>query len=207
MYMKNFSDLIYVNPNALDEKVCNEIIERFKKDERKRQGVTTSGEVDLTYKKSIDLAITKMDGWKDIDDILFNSLNKDLEKYTNKLKTIIDIPLWNIRNMKDDGYNVKEYKPGDYYNWHVDSLSYSNGWTRVVACIWYLNKVEEGGETKFASGNKVTPSTGKLILFPATWNFPHRGTSPIKGNKYIITSFILTKDDGIANLNFDSLSK
>ena len=205
--MKTFSELIYVNPNALDEEVCNTIIERFKKDKRKMQGITSSGKVELKYKKSIDLAITGIDGWQDIDAILYNSLNENVVKYATKLKNIIDIPLWNMRTMQDDGYNVKEYKPGDYYNWHVDSLTYNDGWTRVIACIWYLNKVEEGGETKFASGNKVTPSTGKLILFPSTWNFPHKGTSPIKGNKYIITSFLLTKGDGMSNLNFDRPNK
>ena len=83
----------------------------------------------------------------------------------------------------------------DYYNWHIDCQTYQNGWTRTVACIWYLNAVEEGGETEFAFGHKVVPSAGKLILFPATWNFPHRGLSPIKGNKYIITSFVLTNEE------------
>tara|TARA_B100000902_G_scaffold399411_1_gene470114 strand:- start:2137 stop:2754 length:618 start_codon:yes stop_codon:yes gene_type:complete len=205
--MKTLSELIYVNPNALDEEVCNTIIERFKKDKRKMQGITSSGKVELKYKKSIDLAITGIDGWQDIDAILYNSLNENVVKYATKLKNIIDIPLWNMRTMQDDGYNVKEYKPGDYYNWHVDSLTYNDGWTRVIACIWYLNKVEKGGETKFVSGNKVTPSTGKLILFPSTWNFPHKGTSPIKGNKYIITSFLLTKGEGMSKLNFDLPNK
>ena len=111
----------------------------------------------------------------------------------DKLEKIINIPLWSNK-IKDDGYNVKEYQPGDYYNWHVDAFTHADGWTRTIACIWYLNQVEEGGETEFALGHKVIPSKGKLILFPSTWNFPHRGLSPIKGNKYIITSFLMTND-------------
>ena len=192
--MKNFQDLIYENNNALSPDVCDEIILRFKRDERKAPGITTSGEVRPDLKKSVDLNISVIEEWKDIDQILFESLKRDINKYRDKMEKIINIPLWSNK-IKDDGYNVKEYKPGDYYNWHVDAYTHNDGWTRTIACIWYLNEVEEGGETEFAFGYKVTPETGKLILFPATWNFPHRGLSPIKGNKYIITSFVSTNEE------------
>jgi len=44
--MKTFDDLIHVNPNALSKKVCKDIIKRFKKDDRKKQGAT---KVDTKY--------------------------------------------------------------------------------------------------------------------------------------------------------------
>ena len=192
--LQSFTDLIYENNKALSADVSDEIILRFKRDERKAPGITTSGEIRTDIKKSIDLNISVIEEWKDIDKILFESLKKDIDRYREKMEKIIDIPLWSNK-IKDDGYNVKEYKPGDYYNWHIDCQTYQSGWTRTVACIWYLNAVEEGGETEFAFGHKVVPNAGKLILFPATWNFPHRGLSPIKGNKYIITSFVLTNEE------------
>ena len=191
--MKNFQDLIYENDNALSPDVCDEIILRFKRDERKAPGITTSGEVRPDLKKSVDLNISVIEEWKDIDQILFESLKRDINKYRDKMEKIINIPLWSNK-IKDDGYNVKEYKPGDYYNWHVDAYTHNDGWTRTIACIWYLNEVEEGGETEFLFGKKIVPSKGKLLLFPSTWNYPHRGLSPIKGNKYIITSFLMTTD-------------
>jgi len=194
--MKDFTDLIYENNNSLSPEVCKEIIIRFKRDERKRPGVTGSGEVMPDVKKSTDLNISVLEEWKDIDQILFKTLTNEIKKYTDVIEKIIDLPittnLWS-KNTKDNGYNVKEYKPGDYYNWHIDAFTYKDGWSRAIACIWYLDTVEEGGETEFNCGYKVIPSPGKLIIFPSTWTYPHRGLSPIKGEKHIITSFILTQ--------------
>ena len=191
--MKNFKDLIYERHNALDQKTCDDIIQRFRHDDRKAPGITTSGEVMPELKKSMDLAISDLDEWEDIDRTLFESLAENLEEYSKQILEIIGNPLWSSE-IKDTGYNIKRYRQNDYYNWHVDCQTYIEGWTRTIAGIWYLNEVEEGGETEFAFGHKVVPEIGKLILFPATWNFPHRGLSPIKGNKYIITSFVLTNE-------------
>ena len=191
--LQSFKDLIHEKNNALSPDVCDEIILRFKRDERKAPGITTSGEILLDVKKSLDLNISVINEWKDIDQMLFDSLKIEIDEYSTKLQKFLDIPFWSNK-IKDDGYNVKEYKPGDYYNWHVDAFTHADGWTRTIACIWYLNEVEEGGETEFGFGHKVVPSKGKLILFPSTWNFPHRGLSPIKGNKYIITSFLMSND-------------
>jgi hypothetical protein len=192
--LQSFSDLIYENNHALTTETCEEIIQRFRHDDRKAPGITTSGEVMPELKKSMDLLISDLDEWEGIDQTLYQSLAENLEKYSKQTTEITGQPLWSSK-IQDSGYNVKRYRPDDYYNWHVDCQTYQNGWTRTVACIWYLNAVEEGGETEFAFGHKVVPSTGKLILFPATWNFPHRGLSPIKGNKYIITSFVLTNEE------------
>jgi len=192
--LQSFSDLIYENNHALTTETCEEIIQRFRHDDRKAPGITTSGEVMPELKKSMDLGISDLDEWEGIDQTLYQSLAENLEKYSKQTTKITGQPLWSS-NIQDSGYNVKRYRPDDYYNWHIDCQTYQNGWTRTVACIWYLNAVEEGGETEFAFGHKVVPSTGKLILFPATWNFPHRGLSPTKGNKYIITSFVLTNEE------------
>ena len=192
--LQSFSDLIYENNHALTTETCEEIIQRFRHDDRKAPGITTSGKVMPELKKSMDLGISDLDEWEGIDQTLYQSLAENLEKYSKQTTEITGQPLWSSK-IQDSGYNVKRYRPDDYYNWHVDCQTYQNGWTRTVACIWYLNAVEEGGETEFAFGHKVVPSTGKLILFPATWNFPHRGLSPTKGNKYIITSFVLTNEE------------
>ena len=191
--MKDFKDLIYEMHDALDPQTCDDIIQRFRHDDRKAPGITTSGKVIPELKKSMDLAISDLDEWEDIDRTLFKSLAENLEEYSKRILEIIGNPLWSSE-IKDTGYNIKRYRQNDYYNWHVDCQTYIEGWTRTIAGIWYLNEVEEGGETEFAFGHKVVPEIGKLILFPATWNFPHRGLSPIKGNKYIITSFVLTNE-------------
>ena len=60
---------------------------------------------------------------------------------------------------------------------------------RVITYLWYLNSIDEGGETEFWNSYKIKPQAGKLIMFPATWCFQHRGIVPISDNKYIITGW------------------
>jgi hypothetical protein len=55
--------------------------------------------------------------------------------------------------------------------------------------MWYLNDVEEGGETEFFGNYKIKPETGKFVLFPATWTYPHAALVPRSGDKYIITGW------------------
>ena len=111
--MNNFNDLIYENPHSLTKDVCEEIINRFEKDDRKGEGITTSGKVQTELKKSLDLTITGLNEWKDLDGVLFKSANDALNVYTNKIEKESTIPLWS-GELKDNGYTVKKYEPGDY---------------------------------------------------------------------------------------------
>ena len=194
--MKDFNDFVYVNPHALSKEVCENIIERWENDDRKMPGKTSMGEVNKELKKSTDLPISNLDEWKDIDDILFKSANDNLQKYVDRMidmsKSYPPLVCFNTSNVTDSGYNVKKYEPGDYFNWHVDCQA-SEGWVRSIAYIWYLNDIEDG-ETEFKSGRKILPETGKLLMFPASWTYPHRGISPKNGNKYIVTSFLSTNE-------------
>ena len=61
---------------------------------------------------------------------------------------------------------------------------------RVITYLWYLNDVDEGGETEFCGDLKIKPTAGKLIFFPASWCYPHKGIMPLSNNKYIITGWI-----------------
>ena len=88
----------------------------------------------------------------------------------------------------DHGYNVKAYEPGGYFHWHDDFVIDRES-PRMIAMLFYLNDVD-GGETEFISGKKIIPSTGKLVMFPSTWNYIHRGVTPNKGKKYIISAYL-----------------
>ena len=65
---------------------------------------------------------------------------------------------------------------------------------RVLTYLFYLNDVDEGGETEFYGGDiKIKPKQGKMILFPSSWTYPHSGKMPVSSNKYIITGWIYNK--------------
>ena len=61
---------------------------------------------------------------------------------------------------------------------------------RHITFIWYLNDVNDGGETAFDGIYKIRPKSGKLVLFPASWTYPHCGKMPLSSDKYIITGWI-----------------
>ena len=65
----NIDDLIYVMQNQLDKDFCEHVIEKFKKDEDKYQGLIGRG-LDLNVKQSMDLTISDRDDWKEEDEVL-----------------------------------------------------------------------------------------------------------------------------------------
>jgi hypothetical protein len=84
---------------------------------------------------------------------------------------------------------------GQQYNWHSDfvhpKLDGLGGGMRILTCILYLNDMEDdaGGCTEFTCGRIVKPKKGKVLIFPSTIQYLHRGTIVKKGSKYIITTF------------------
>ena len=96
---------------------------------------------------------------------------------------------------QDFGYQIQKYKKneGRYIFHSDDEITYDekNGQIgyRTVTFIFYLNDVEEGGETTFPEF-QVKPKKGSLLLFPATWNYIHSANIPKSSDKYIITGWI-----------------
>ena len=89
------------------------------------------------------------------------------------------------------GIVLSKTDPGQYYNWHVDSVFGDSAVHRVLTCILYFNDMDEdaGGCTEFSNGRSVRPEKGKVLIFPATPQYLHRGATVNKGSKYVITTF------------------
>lgn len=179
-------EFIYEIENVLPKDVCEQIIERFKNDNTKHPSkVGPEGRLDANIRKSTTLMISGAEQWKDIDDILYKALTKSFKEYSEYIKHYVDV--YNvIENISDEGYTINEMKVGEYYNWHVDDMIKS-GQRRLFSCVLYLNTLEEdqGGCTEFWCGKKVRPKQGKVLLFPSSWTYLHRG-APVKnsGVKY-----------------------
>ena len=179
-----FSNFIYIERGALPKSFCDNVIEKFEQDDRKRQGQVGSG-VHLEIKRSSDLSITELEDWKSYDQAFFRCLNTQLKKYIRFLpeEYVKYRALNELGN--DTGYQIQRTQPGDYYIWHHDQTK-----SRLVTFIWYLNDVKDGGYTEFIDGTRIQPEAGKLIIFPATWDFLHRGVSPKTETKYLCTGWV-----------------
>lgn len=180
----DFSNFIYTERNALPKSFCNNVIEKFEQDDRKRQGQVGDG-VCLEIKRSSDLSISKLDDWESYDQAFYKSLNIGLKRYNNFIpeEYIKNKALSELGN--DTGYQIQRTQPGDYYIWHHDQTT-----TRLLTFIWYLNDIKDGGYTEFIDGTRIQPEAGKLVMFPATWDFLHRGVSPKTETKYLCTGWV-----------------
>jgi hypothetical protein len=85
---------------------------------------------------------------------------------------------------------IKQYNSDskDQMLMHYDSSGKTTN--RALAMIWYLNDVEQGGETVFPSYHyEVKAQKGNCLVFPAYWNYPHLARKPVSGDKYTLNSF------------------
>ncbi len=93
--------------------------------------------------------------------------------------------------------NIQKYEKnvGGYPHWHSEQFpqaGHNEALHRVVLYMFYLNDVEEGGETEFFYQNrKLTPKRGTMVIAPAGFTHSHRGNMPTSGDKYIATSWIM----------------
>ena len=185
---------IYQMRGELDKAFCSHVIDKFEKDSDKYQGFVGSNingrMVNLDIKQSLDLKITHNANWEEENKIFYNSFKSSLNKYCDHLSdNMKDIPILYGNAFYDTGYQVQKTSPGGFYTWHHDFASEAEGY-RVITVIWYLNDVIEEGYTEFMDGTRVQPELGKVLLFPSTWNFVHRGFPPKSENKYICTGWL-----------------
>ena len=93
--------------------------------------------------------------------------------------------------------NIQRYEKGQggYPHWHSEQYPQSNSTEalhRVALYMFYLNDVDEGGETEFYyQGRALKPSKGSMVIAPAGFTHSHRGNIPISHHKYIATSWVM----------------
>lgn len=99
-------------------------------------------------------------------------------------------------NFRLEEFRLKKYTAGtdDSFEWHVDVGNYQSA-ERFMVCMYYLNDVQEGGETMFDwdcndnIASMVKPEEGHAIMFPSLWTHPHKANKPISNDKYILSTY------------------
>jgi hypothetical protein len=190
--------LIFQLQYSIPDTLCDDIIIMYELENSKYPGVTLGG-VNKDIKDTTDFIIPKNDNkWKRIEKFLYEELSNGLKKYLIYLNenifsnTTIKYDFFDKQDLQVETFMIQKYdmKKGKYLYHHDFSSDNNSTRHRVITYIWYLNDIFEGGETEFWGGTyNVRPETGKLLLFPAQWSFPHRGKTPQSDNKYIITGW------------------
>jgi predicted 2-oxoglutarate/Fe(II)-dependent dioxygenase YbiX len=178
---------IFEKTAALPDFLCEKMIERFEAQQAEQyQGRAGSAQqANESLKKTTDLVVSGKPHWQDVDNNLFRSLALALQEFRAQFPYFA-----NMQRFQDQGYNLQRYQAGEYYHWHVDADHMALAARQLVA-LWYLNDVEEGGETEFLyQQTSIRPKQGTLVLFPPFWTHEHRAKTVAKGVKYIATTWI-----------------
>jgi prolyl 4-hydroxylase len=178
------NDLIKVYDNVLSKDVCDSLISFFENNSDKQEKIDDSKcpsftQINFTENHKID---------KKTEELHKNVILKVLE-YKKKYYEYIDSRCFPENNSFEQ-FRIKKYKNNgkDLFDTHVDVKDYSSA-RRYLSFLFYLNDVDEGGETIF-EGMKISPKCGRMIVFPPLWMYPHKGCIPKSNSKYIMSTYL-----------------
>lgn len=179
--MKNY---ITLYENTFSSEDCNNLIKKFE---------------DNSSLHELE-SITSSDGWH----MQFNQVklanHKAFEEENKKLRALfleaigaykkehgIETYQW-PQQFNLEPIRMKRYLPNtdERFDEHVEVTNLETARRFLVALI-YLNDDFTGGETDFPQFKMVKPKQGNMVLFPAMWNWLHKGY-PVQGDnpKYIV---------------------
>ena len=190
----SLQDFIYVKDDVMDKDFCSHLITKFEKDiEHQYKGITAGG-LRSDIKDTTDLKVSGLKHWDDEDEKIRKVVEKSMCQYIGHVEKYFmgyfDLPDFHEAEYSDRGYQIQKYNPGGGYTWHHDFLVSPAVGSRMFTFIFYLNDVTIDGYTEFADGTRVRPKAGRVLWFPATWTYVHRGYPPKDAVKYILTGWI-----------------
>lgn len=182
--MDNLLDLIRIYDDALDHDVCSKVINIFEQLPEKHERIESDRKPNFTQ---LNLTSISKES-NDLNDIHQHLIRKTFE-YKKDYYQFIDERCFPEQNAFEQ-FRIKKYNNdgNDAFDCHVDVKDHASA-RRYLSFLWYLNDVEEGGETVFKDLT-IKPKTGKLIVFPPLWMYPHMGCPPISNTKYILTTYL-----------------
>ena len=175
---------IKVFDNAIPKSVCKVAIDLFEKEkdleEWDRQGRPQFQQYNITSHLE-----KGHNDWDQIQNALIESAHFYGKKYMDECDCTDFFPLQSSL----EEFRMKKYRKGtdDRFERHVDVADHQSA-KRFLTMFWYLNDVEEGGETKF-DGLTIEPKQGRLLIFPPLWCFPHSGEPTISDDKYLVGTY------------------
>lgn len=175
-------------PGAVPADLCAKIIDCFEGDPNRRpSAVMVHGQAQPHANRTgLQLAITRQSPeWEALFMAVVPALRRTMDSYLAKYPGLAGL-------VEDEGLDctlpmIERVDPGQGFNWHYDHVA--SAANRVVAGLLYLKTVTEGGETEFWDGRKVRADAGKIVLFPPYWTHYHRGVTPARESKYVMSYF------------------
>jgi len=185
----DLKDYIRVYDDALDKNICRNIIRIYKEREDLAEYWDHEGRPSFSMVNITKEAEEAQDHeWMKIHNELIVAVRTVSEQYMNDLNCRYHWPPANtLEQIRLKHYEANNH---DRFDYHVDVGDHDSA-RRFLVLFFYLNDVEEGGETHFPDLDyKVKPKEGSALLFPPTWMYPHAGLKPVSNDKYIIGTYL-----------------
>jgi hypothetical protein len=181
--------------NDLDARLCQQMVGSFAGLERfqmrngrgVRRGLEDSAWTELNVSRLSDPAFLGM---------FRRLIDRALERYNRDIELAIPIP----NSPVISNLTLKRYRAGqqEQFQLHFDAINHVAN--RYLVLLWYLNDVEQGGETCFPQLDVTVPArAGRLLMFPPYWMYQHEGLPPLSGDKYILSTYLLFIDPSNPN--------
>ncbi|MEJ8569730.1 2OG-Fe(II) oxygenase [Elongatibacter sediminis] len=185
--MTGLSHYIRTYSGALPDGFCEQVVQQFESDPSNQTRNGGSVRAGLSESSWLEMDLSDFTGFN-FRNVILNCLRHYKSAYEKDC---------GIRPALPDAGDlaplvVKRYDPGgaDRFQPHFDSIGEVAD--RYLVFLWYLNGVDEGGETEFVDLDiRSRPETGKLLIFPPFWMYRHAGRPPVSGPKYILSTYTL----------------
>ena len=195
--MDKLTDFVRIYENNLSPEFCERIITAFDRDEEYHINSTIGAQADTDkeFRNAIEMNCTKraMESgrWAAIMGVLNKHAASSFKRYKADLIENGYPEKLFFNTVTLEQWRMHRYDPGKhFYKEHIDAIDEHTS-KRMLMMLYYLNTVEEGGETSFKTINlKVKPVEGKLAITPAWFGYPHSAVTPISNTKYMIKTYL-----------------
>jgi hypothetical protein len=177
------NDLIQVYDDVLSPDICNYLIKFYE------DNVDKVEKIDIEKKPSFSQLNFTENHQQTEDSIkIHNYVISRVLDHKKKYYEYVDSRCFPKEHAFEQ-FRIKKYRNNgdDLFDSHVDVKDYESA-RRYLSFMFYLNDVDEGGETIF-TGLSIKPKTGRLLVFPPLWMYPHKGCIPISNEKYIMSTY------------------
>ena len=189
--MQNLAQYVRVYDDVFEKEYCDDLIKLYDESLKTESPFYRRSDHrwEQDYRGFGELAITQAPGFQPYIKTYYETVARVYAHY----KDIVDNEFFPDTYAFED-CRMKKYEPDghDQFGWHVDVGDKASS-SRIIAVLTYLNDIPEGeGATKFKSNVDFTvnPKCGRIVVFPASFLYPHIGEKVVTEAKYIISSYI-----------------
>lgn len=178
------NDFIHVYDDVLNSSICNSLIEIFETYSDKQERIENNKRPNFTQ-----FNLTQNSNLTDDINQIHKFLISIVFEYKKKYYEFVDSRCFPSDHAFEQ-FRIKRYvnDGNDMFDAHVDVTDHESS-RRFLSFMWYLNDVNDGGETVF-DDLIIKPKTGRMVVFPPLWMFPHVGNPPVSNSKYILSTYL-----------------